>query len=85
MDSITSATTGMKHGVGRDAHIVLAPQPSEDPNDPLNWSSLRKELNLIVLGFGTILHGAVVVRPPPWMLNLITGSDVVLWDSRNFY
>lgn len=28
---------GLKHGTGRDAHIVLSPQPSEDPNDPLNW------------------------------------------------
>ena len=26
--------TGMlKHGTGRDAHIVLSPQPSDDPND----------------------------------------------------
>jgi MFS family permease len=30
-------TGGLKHGTGRDAHIVLSPQPSEDPNDPLNW------------------------------------------------
>ena len=28
---------GLKHGTGRDTHIVLSPQPSEDPNDPLNW------------------------------------------------
>jgi hypothetical protein len=28
---------GLKHGKGRHAHIVLSPQPSEDPNDPLNW------------------------------------------------
>ncbi len=27
-------TGALKHGQGRDAEIVLSPQPSEDPNDP---------------------------------------------------
>lgn len=27
-------TGHLKHGTGKNAHIVLAPQPSEDPNDP---------------------------------------------------
>ena len=30
-------TAGLKHGTGADVYIVLAPQPSQDPNDPLNW------------------------------------------------
>ena len=25
----------LKHGTGKNAHIVLVPQPSYDPNDPL--------------------------------------------------
>lgn len=29
------AIVGMKHATGKDSHIVLAPQPSDDPNDPL--------------------------------------------------
>ena len=29
------AVVGMKHATGKNSHIVLAPQPSEDPNDPL--------------------------------------------------
>jgi len=29
------AAAGLKHGTGRNAHIVLVPQPTEDPNDPL--------------------------------------------------
>ncbi len=32
---------GLKHGTGRNAHIVLSPQPSGDPNDPLNWYVLE--------------------------------------------
>jgi hypothetical protein len=25
----------LKHGTGNDEHVVLVPQPSDDPNDPL--------------------------------------------------
>ncbi|THG97134.1 hypothetical protein EW145_g7668, partial [Phellinidium pouzarii] len=32
----------LKHGRGRNAHIVLVPQPSDDPNDPLNWPQWQK-------------------------------------------
>ena len=33
----------LKHGTGKNAHIVLVPPPSEDPNDPLNWPKWKKE------------------------------------------
>jgi hypothetical protein len=43
LDSDTTETTNivahsanLKHGTGRNAHIILVPQPSNDPNDPLN-------------------------------------------------
>ena len=26
----------LKHGKGRQSHIILVPQPSDSPNDPLN-------------------------------------------------
>jgi hypothetical protein len=29
-------TSGLKHATGRNSHIVLVPQPSESPNDPLS-------------------------------------------------
>ena len=31
---------------------VLIPQPSEDPDDPVNWSSFKKHMILIVVGIG---------------------------------
>ncbi|CZR56108.1 related to MFS transporter [Phialocephala subalpina] len=53
-------TTGaLKHGTGRSSHIVLTPQPSDDPNDPLNWSQSRKLTIMLITGMGTILYGAV--------------------------
>ncbi|KIW49206.1 hypothetical protein PV05_10905 [Exophiala xenobiotica] len=52
-------TGRLKHGTGKNSHIVLAPQPSEDPNDPLNWSSAKKHFVLSVIFFGVIIHGCV--------------------------
>ncbi|KAJ4549035.1 hypothetical protein HRR77_003914 [Exophiala dermatitidis] len=49
-------TSGLKHGRGRDAHIVLSPQPSEDPNDPLNWPMWKKEVIIAILSFGAMLN-----------------------------
>jgi hypothetical protein len=68
-------TGGLKHGVGKDAHIVLAPQPSEDPNDPLNWPKPSKELNLLILAFGATLHAAVSVKNNQ-ITHLTSESDV---------
>ena len=56
-----SQTADLKHGIGKNAHIILAPQPSEDPNDPLNWSSLRKDIVLGVLCLGSIVNAATQV------------------------
>jgi hypothetical protein len=55
-----AVTGGLKHGSGKDAHIVLAPQPSEDPNDPLNWGWWTKQILFAVLNFGAILNSATI-------------------------
>ena len=31
-------TVYLKHGTGRYANLILAPQPSDSPNDPLSMS-----------------------------------------------
>lgn len=51
-------TGNLKHGIGKDSHIILAPQPSEDPNDPLNWSQFSKDFALTVLCFGAVINAA---------------------------
>ncbi|OKL60056.1 hypothetical protein UA08_04733 [Talaromyces atroroseus] len=45
--------------------IPLVPQPSDDPTDALNWSSLTKHTALVVLAFESFLikFSAVVVAP----------------------
>lgn len=54
-------THALKHGTGKDAALILNPQPSEDPNDPLNWPQWQKDLQLLVLGFGATVFAACFV------------------------
>jgi MFS family permease len=37
----------------RDGDIILQPQPSDSPNDPLNWSKARKEVIMVILAFSS--------------------------------
>ncbi|KAF2095551.1 MFS general substrate transporter [Rhizodiscina lignyota] len=46
-------TDHLKHGKGRHANLVLVPQPSDSPNDPLNWSQAAKWYQAIFLSMGT--------------------------------
>ncbi len=53
-------TAGLKHGTGKSSHIVLVPQPSEDPNDPLNWSNFKKLTVVVIVGFGGCLYASTL-------------------------
>ncbi|KAF4453830.1 hypothetical protein F53441_3516 [Fusarium austroafricanum] len=44
--------------VGKET-IILIPQPSDDPNDPLNWPLLRRDLITFLLCFAGILATAL--------------------------
>lgn len=52
-----------------DGRTILIPQPSEDPNDPLNWTWFKKHLFLIIIGATSFLPdygsavGAVTLIP----------------------
>jgi MFS family permease len=52
----------LKHGTGRHVHIVLSPQPSDDPNEPLNWSPSKKLAATLIVGFGSCLYAAAFGR-----------------------
>jgi hypothetical protein len=38
-DVLRDLTSNLKHGSGRDENVVLVPQPSDSPNDPLSMST----------------------------------------------
>lgn len=61
IDADTPDTFRLKHGSGSSANVVLNPQPCEEPNDPLNWSTLEKHAILSILAFGCIVTACVVV------------------------
>ncbi|KAF2027350.1 MFS general substrate transporter [Setomelanomma holmii] len=52
-------TNAFKHGTGRHRDILLNPQPSDDPNDPLNWPYYQKLVIIVVIVFGASLCAAV--------------------------
>lgn len=37
--------------------IILHPQPHDDPNDPLNWPVIRKDLCFLIIGCQTFIGG----------------------------
>ena len=45
---LTGQKSGSKHASDR-SDIVLVPQPSRDPEDPLNWSRKRKLWSLFMV------------------------------------
>lgn len=54
VDLILDVETAGKNEVAglklaKDGHTVLQPQPSDDPNDPLNWSSFKKHMILFIV------------------------------------
>ncbi|KAK3071701.1 hypothetical protein LTR53_008167 [Teratosphaeriaceae sp. CCFEE 6253] len=51
-------TARLKHGTGRFSHVLLVPQPSDSPNDPLNWPTWQKDLILFLVGMSAAVVGA---------------------------
>lgn len=47
LDPESNKADGLKSS--SDGHIVLIPQPSENPKDPLNWSSNKKHVVLFII------------------------------------
>ncbi|KAK6341494.1 hypothetical protein TWF696_008567 [Orbilia brochopaga] len=46
-DSEKSGRAGLK--LAKDGHTILVPQPSDDPDDPLNWSPFKKHIILFIV------------------------------------
>ncbi|KAK5164681.1 uncharacterized protein LTR77_009887 [Saxophila tyrrhenica] len=51
-------TSLLKHGKGRNSDVLLVPQPSRSPNDPLNWPLWKKDLMLFFICIDTAIVGA---------------------------
>jgi len=74
-DSVTHAenTAHLKHT--SDGVTILAPQPSDSPNDPLNWPIWRKDFVFGTLALSAILSGVHNPILGPITLNLVAEFD----------
>ncbi|PVH72588.1 MFS general substrate transporter [Cadophora sp. DSE1049] len=45
----------LKHGTGKSSHIILVPQPTDDPNDPLNWSIWYRDMVTVAFSFASLI------------------------------
>jgi hypothetical protein len=66
-------TSVLKHAKGKDSDIVLVPQPSMSPNDPLNWNIWKKDLMMFFICVDTAVVGA-------WVGRLFIGSKGAYTD-----
>ena len=57
----------LRHAKGRDSDVVLVPQPSSSPNDPLNWPLWKKDFMLFLICIDTAVVGAWVWHPRSFM------------------
>lgn len=71
-----------------DTGVILNPQPSNDINDPLNWSKWKRILAFCTLMLYVLLTGWVMVGPGPAMVLLMddfhtdltqTSRGVITW------
>jgi MFS family permease len=66
----------LKHATGRYSHVILVPQPSDSPNDPLNWPTWRKDMILLIVGFVAAVVGAFGPMLSPGFLIIAADLDI---------
>ncbi|KAB8070222.1 major facilitator superfamily domain-containing protein [Aspergillus leporis] len=54
-DEQTNVHSNLKFDRSGTTPILLVPQPSDDPNDPLNWPLWKRDVSLLVLSFVAVL------------------------------
>lgn len=58
-DDKDSSSTNSRDALrlAKDGHTILIPQPSDDPDDPLNWSTRKKYVILCVITAMSFIPG----------------------------
>ncbi|KAJ4387921.1 hypothetical protein N0V93_008524 [Gnomoniopsis smithogilvyi] len=65
-----------RYGTGKYSDIILLPQPSDSPNDPLNWPQVRKEVILLILSLNAAVVGAFGPMLGPGFVQIAQQLDV---------
>lgn len=69
---------------GDKSHRVLVPQPSEDPHDPLNWSSTWKLSAITAASFTTFMQGFGPLSLAPMFGDYIVEFNCTLAEAVQF-
>ncbi|KAI2615331.1 MFS general substrate transporter [Hypoxylon sp. NC1633] len=69
-------TSALRHGKGKDSDVLLVPQPSRSPNDPLNWPLWKKDLMLFFICIDTAVVGAWGPMIAPGYVQMASQFDI---------
>ena len=70
--------SGLKHGTGGDKSIILIPQPSNSPRDPLQWPLWRRDFIFFIFSVNSAVIGA-------WQVMLSPGFSVIADEFQIVY
>ncbi|KAI1205116.1 MFS general substrate transporter [Annulohypoxylon truncatum] len=68
----------LKHGTGKHSHIILSPQPTDSPNDPLNWPTWRKDVILVIVGLSAGVVGAYGPMLSPGFVEISAALNITV-------
>ncbi|KAI6808619.1 MFS general substrate transporter [Hortaea werneckii] len=76
-DKVTTDDVSLK--TAKDGHTILVPQPSENPNDPLNWPWWKKHAILLTISFAWHMSKATIQESVAinTMLSGVSGIAVI--------
>uniref|UniRef100_A0A060TAB3 ARAD1D17336p n=1 Tax=Blastobotrys adeninivorans TaxID=409370 RepID=A0A060TAB3_BLAAD len=69
----------VQHGSG-SSEVVLVPQPSKDPNDPLNWSNWRKHMTYFWVCWYVFVAAGQSAALSPALLEMQDSTGISLAD-----
>ncbi|KAI9788703.1 MAG: hypothetical protein M1816_006754 [Peltula sp. TS41687] len=77
VDQQQAIKAGVKYDRSGKTPIILVPQPSDDPNDPLNWPLWKRDLIIVILSIVSILAACLssILAANTLTLSLYFGRD----------
>ncbi|UQC86133.1 uncharacterized protein CLUP02_11633 [Colletotrichum lupini] len=75
----TQGVLDVKHG-SEHTNIVLVPQPSSDPNDPLSWTRKRKTFNISWVMIWCFFGAAIISGLSPAYLQIEADTGISVAD-----
>lgn len=79
--NVIASSTADTSGLLKRGEVVLDPQPTISPNDPLNWAPWRKGVFMAIIIFFTAFTNALAVVPDTPSNLLVDDISGLTWDG----